>query len=220
MVMNSHNEHLETLSEIRNLMERATLYRAISAPTAIFGGGLAAAVSLILILKSPGLPPDCVYVLWIGVLGLVAIFNTILLWRDARKRGDALMTPGLKHALRSLTPPMFVGGVVGFFAVDHSLPLMTGCWVLFYGLALLATHGFAPASLKVLGVVFVASGLAVFTFTWMELLWIDADPARQLLASSLVMGLTFGLFHLVYGLAIGVTTRFRISKRPKPEGRA
>lgn len=207
----------ENLRVIRNLMERATLYRAISAPTAIFGGGLATAVSLVLILKSPGLPPRCVFALWIGVLGLVAIFNTVLLWRDARKRGDALLTPGLKHALRSLAPPMFAGGVVGFFAVDHSLPLMTGSWVLCYGLALLATHGFAPASLKILGVVFVVSGLAVFACTWRGFFRIDPDPGQQLLASSIVMGLTFGLFHLVYGLAIGVTTRFRISKRPKPD---
>lgn len=205
----------EHLRVIRNLMERATLYRAISAPTALVSGvlGILVAIALGVWIEPDAISPLGYFGIWAGVLLLIDCFNTFLLWRDAKKRGESMFTPGLVHALKSLAPPLLAGGVVSFFLVHDSIFLATLCWVVFYGLALLATHGFAPASMKALGAVFVLAGLGAWAAEWLG--WIDAEThARQLLASSIVMGGTFGVFHIVYAISIGLTTRFRISKRP------
>ncbi|MFT5469637.1 MAG: hypothetical protein ACI8UO_004759 [Verrucomicrobiales bacterium] len=213
----------ENLRVIRKLMERATLYRAISAPTALVGGVLAIATAFALssgLIAPGGISPLGYYGVWVLVLFAIDVFNTFLLWRDARRRGSPLFTPGMTHALKSLIPPLLAGGVISFFLVHESIFIATLCWVVFYGLALLATHGFSPASMKALGSVFVLAGLGIWAASWQNLIQIPPAPDQQLLASCLVMGLTFGLFHIVYAVSIGLTTRFRISKRPGAEADA
>ena len=49
--MPDHTEAEEHLRVIRTLMERATVYRAISAPTAFFGGSIAIALTAFIELR-------------------------------------------------------------------------------------------------------------------------------------------------------------------------
>ena len=64
-------------------------------------------------------------------------------------------------------------------------------WVVFYGLALLATGLFAPRSLAILGWAFLLTGLSVPAITnQVEDLSTDLPV--------ITMGVTFGLYHLIY----------------------
>lgn len=209
--MSSQQDAIENLRVIRSLMEKAHIYRAISAPAALVGGVLATAVSGLGITlsnaKEPDIAPDEFLVMWLGILAVTSVLNVLLLSRDARRRGQPFLSDGMRMALRAILPPMIVGGVLGIGLVVylHNLTMAALIWILCYGLALLATASFSPRSLLRLGWAFVVSGLALF-LVWaangdIRMLPTDEGPA------SLAMGVTFGLLHIVYAIAVFVSKK-------------
>jgi hypothetical protein len=131
--------------------------------------------------------------------------NVALLAREAARRGQSLVSDGMKMALRAVSPPLIVGGVLagGLVIWLQNLTLAALIWVLCYGLALLATASFSPKSLTRLGWAFVIAGLVLF------LVWAANGEVRDLRTdlgpASLVMALTFGLLHVVYAIAVFVS---------------
>ncbi len=204
--MSHQADALEHLRVIRSLMEQAHVYRAISAPAALMGGGFALGLSLWqlragLVLREVT-SPLAFALPWLLLLVLVSSFNTLLLWREARLRGRPFVSPGMRAALRALCPPLLVGGVLGLGLMlrFHNLTLGALVWVLCHGLALLATASFSPRSLVRLGWGFVVVGLALF------LAWAGNEQVRLLPSdeapAAVVLGLTFGLLHITYAVAV------------------
>ena len=206
--MSTTDAALENLRIIRSLMEKAHIYRAVSAPAAFTGGVLA--------LLAAGWPvwhalanhgdavmcDKCFLETWLIILGIASALNVVLLAREAKRRSQPFVSAGMRMALKAFAPPMLVGGCVGIGLIVflHNLTLAAFIWALCYGLALLSTASFSPRSLVRLGWAFVITGLLTF-FAWaansdVRLLASDLGPA------SLVMGLTFGLLHVVYALAV------------------
>ena len=172
-------------------MEKATIYRAVSAPTALAGGVAALLVSppwaQNLFLKSLE-PVDSFRVRWFLALVFTLVVNTLLILREARRRGDPLVSPGMRAAMFALLPPMLCGAVF-FFVMG---PIHTPVYLsVFYGLALLATGHFAPRSIVCLGWSFLIVGLAGY------LLIVDGRFSAMC-TPDLFMALTFGGFHLIY----------------------
>lgn len=209
--MSSQQDAIENLRVIRSLMEKAHIYRAISAPAALVGGVLATAASGLGITlssaKEPDITSDEFLVMWMGILAVTSVLNVFLLSRDARRRGQPFLSEGMRMALRAILPPMMVGGVLGIGLVVylHNLTMAALIWILCYGLALLATASFSPRSLLRLGWAFVISGLALF-LVWaangdIRMLPTDEGPA------SFAMGVTFGLLHIVYAIAVFVSKK-------------
>ncbi len=191
----------QDLPVIRSLIERATVYRAISARTALVGGLLSVVVVAAIywnIGASFGRGRDFA-TLWLGVLFVTLAANTFLIWRQARKNGRPFVSPGMKLALRAIAPFLLVP--VAFTSWFYSTGYLGAAeldlvvvWVVFYGLALLSTSLFAPRSLTALGWAFLLSGLAV--------------PAVANIADNfsvnlplVIMGMTFGLYHFIYAAA-------------------
>lgn len=208
MRMSTTEAALENLRIIRSLMEKAHIYRAVSAPAALVGGVMAllAAAGPVqhLFAKNdePLMSETIFLIVWLAILGSASALNLILLAKEAARRSQPFVSEGMRMALRAFTPPMLVGGCVGIGLIVflHNLTLAALIWALCYGLALLATAGFSPRSLVRLGWAFVIAGLILF-LTWaacsdVRLLASDEAPA------SLAMGLTFGLLHVVYALAV------------------
>ena len=213
-VGDEHFEAEEHLRVIRSLMERATVYRAISAPTALIGGFSSLAVSGWLLSKSGffGSALDQEGALtardfirpWLVALLITAAANTFFIWRQERRDRRPFLSSGLRLALRSLIPSFFVAGAITFVAWRNPTDLdgptvLALSWISFYGLGLLATMSFAPRSLVLLG------GSFVFTAVlWLLLLSSPALPdflvMRGYVGASFAMGLTFGVFHLVYAV--------------------
>ncbi len=201
----------EHLRVIRSLMERATIYRAISAPTALIGGALALAAGVLLFLGNergstsffklsfPGAARHFILI-WLVVLAATLAVNTFFIARKARREGSAFLTSGLRLAIAGATPVLLIAAVLTllFWRNDETteaLPVLASTWITSYGLALLSTVSFAPRSLRLLGWAFLLAGAACLLLTGPLF---SADPARH---TALAMALTFGLFHLVYGLA-------------------
>ena len=200
--MPNQSEAEENLRVIRSLMERATIYRAISAPVALAGGLASLPGCFVVALKSaqPGISPPALNLLflatWLGVLAIASMTNVFFLWQDAHRRGDVFVSPGMRAALRALAPSHLVAAILTIFWAN-SAHLLPAAWMIFYGLGLLATQHFAPRSIALLGWSFLAAGLAAIIVMSCPH---PTDPASLFRAGNLAMGATFGLFHLIYAV--------------------
>ena len=201
--MDERSRAEEHLRVIRSLMERATIYRAISAPTALVAGVLSILSTAIVYVNNDvklifGRPvgPREFALIWIDVLILVLAANSFFVWREARYDGRPFVSPGMKLALRAVAPTLLIpmAFTIWFFKRGYlggqELELVV-VWVVFYGLALLSTALFAPRSLTLLGWAFLLTGIAIpVLINLLDELAGDVP--------TVVMGLAFGLYHLVY----------------------
>ena len=193
--MPTSTEAEEHLRVIRSLMEKATVYRAISAPAALLGGAIAIVVAVVawFLAAKPVLP----FVgTWLSVLILISAANLWLLRQDAIRRGELFFSAGMRLALRSMMPALLAGGLCLFLDVDGGAPVLVALWVLLYGVSLLAAAHFAPRSIQLLGRVFFCSGALLLAAG--ALVFDQWRGANQQLIAHLLMGATFGLFHLIY----------------------
>jgi len=213
--MNEQERAEEHLKTIRRLMERGTIYRAISAPTALVGGLLSLMASWYYLHWFNQFGPHA-YIstdqnsflrLWLVVLILTAIANTAFLVMGAKKRGEPIFSASMKAAFTALAPSFIAGGVFTFYFVGTGWVPITDIWIsigwcTFYGLGLLATSHFAPRSLSVLGWAFLISGLAAFVTyrltSGVAQIYYDDLTTRPV--GAIFMAVTFGLYHLIYAL--------------------
>lgn len=208
----------EHLRIIRSLMEKATVYRAIAAPTALLAGFLAliAAYAGSQLERSLAAVPAGqmseiqliqFLLLWGGVLVVVAGANGWFLYADARRRDEKFVSSGMKMALLSLLPSHLTALVLSHVFAYRPAVLAT-VWITLHGLGLLATAHFSPRSMIYLGWAFLIAGLV-------SLLQFLASPDDQSfwlangfgsalhgviphVSPHALMAITFGGFHLVY----------------------
>jgi hypothetical protein len=197
------------LRVIRALMERATIYRALSAPTALIGGllslgGFATAYYAKHHRHQP-LSPNEFLGLWLAILALTCLTNALFLFREAQRRDEPFLSSGMKCAATSLAPAFASAGVLTVLL--HASPIhLALAWITLYGLGLLATQHFAPRSLVVLGFTFWIAGFILLA-TWKHFFMPHGlDSALHAQPSALVvsglMAATFGGFHLAYAAAV------------------
>jgi len=195
----------EDLRVIRSLMERATVYRAISAPAALVAGFLSifAAVAIYLndqtrLSINRPVQGRAFAAIWLIVLVIAAATNAFFIWREAKKDGRPFISAGMKLSLRAIAPNLLIPAAVTVWflvsgyrgAAEQELVVV---WIAFYGLALLSTGLFAPRSLVCLGWAFLLTALALPALR---------NAVGELPANlpNLAMGITFGLYHLIYAV--------------------
>lgn len=207
----------EHLRAIRLLMERATIYRAISAPTALVGGLLSLALAAFMLLWQAGGPSRNVdargyFVLWSLVFLLSLAANMVFIVRGTRQRGESPVSSGMKLAIRSIMPSFFAGvAISGCLTLTTDQPLLpTLMWLIFYGLGLLSTMTFAPRSIVILGWAFLFTGVGVFIYLMYQTILPDVDlPTPTRFYPAALMGATFGLYHLIYAASVWARDRSR-----------
>jgi len=188
-------------------MEKSTIYRAISAPTALVGG-LASIIAGVMIhcwwcmgecsiSIAQGVTPNRIqqfFGVWLCVLFITGIANTYFIWRGAVLRKEPFISAGMKMALLALFPPLMTGGI--FTLICHEvLSILAPIWMICYGLGLIATRHFSPSSIPRLGWAFLITGLSCFLY-FKFTRW---DLAIEVhLFANIIMTATFGLFHLIY----------------------
>ena len=214
--MSSTIEAEQHLRVIRSLMEKATLYRALSAPGALTGGLASLVATAIGCFFLPSL--SNFFVIWCSVLLFTLATNLLLLRKDAQRRNEPFLSSGMRLAARALLPALFGGGLSIFLNHPLNLLSLTTSWILFYGISLLAASHFAPPAIRNLGIAFFTAALVVipigsayswtlspqitnsnlllgFHFTSSEVTLIP-----NITAAHLLMGATFGLFHIIYAI--------------------
>jgi len=195
----------EELKVIRQLMERPVRYSTMSGLSAVLAG-CAALAGLVLDrhFSARHEPKVALWLngcVWAGVF-LVALAATLILTRVREKaRGMPFWSPVKRRILATVLPP-FIASVGLTLAVVWRLwsrggwecvyqgYLIPAVWMLFYGVALCQLGQFSPIEVKLLGVCFIAAGLLTAALYQWYPYW--------------AMGVTFGGFHVVYGVVVWI----------------
>lgn len=193
-----HERAEQDLRVIRSLMERATIYRAISAPTALCAAVFSLAAAFYIHQSEPR--PRTFAIVWLVVLVLALAANTLFVWREARRDQRPFVSSPMTMAIRAVAPCLIIPAALtiwylttGYLGAQELL--LVAIWIAFYGLCLLSTSLFAPRSLVVLGWCFLLSALAIPVVTNNV-----PEDTGALQLPNLLMGLTFGGYHAIYAL--------------------
>lgn len=203
--MNNKKEHLETLTEIRTLMERSSKFLSLSGISGISAGIIAifgvVAASIyqgysffekarVTKLLDPvgGFNKDFVLFFMIdaiAVIVLVLCTSAFFTIRKAKKRKLPAWDNSAKRLVLNLMIPLAAGGAFCLILVYYGVVfLITPSMLIFYGLSLINASKFTHNEIGVLGVVEILLGIvAAFFIGYGLLFWV----------------IGFGLFHILYG---------------------
>jgi hypothetical protein len=209
----------EQLRVIRSLMERATVYRSISAPTALVGGLLSLGGFITAYYakhhRHVPLSSSEFLLVWLVILALTCLTNALFLSRDALRRKEPFFSSGMKCALLSVAPAFLAAGLLTF--IIKSPIHLAIIWITLYGIGLLGTQHFAPRSLVVLGAAFFLTGCALQP-TWKHFFLPAGHGEPSALVVSGLMAATFGGYHLAYAAAVWALGEDRDGPVPPSNG--
>jgi hypothetical protein len=196
----------ENVNTIRGLIDRGEIYRGVLARGALVGSALSILTASALYLNDevtrfldrPVRPREFAFA-WLDVFALTVLVTAIFLWRASRDNADVFGSARMKLVLRTVAPSLLIPAAFSgwFFATGYlgaaELDLVV-VWIAFYGLMLLSTTLFAPPSVALLGWAFLLTGLSVPLLADKIDNWIGNVPI-------VLMGVTFGLYHLIFAAA-------------------
>jgi hypothetical protein len=181
-----HDRALDNLQFIRETMERAGAFTAISGQ-GMMVIGVFATIAAWVAARQP--TRQAWLATWLGAAGLSAAVSLWAIVRKARDTGTPLLSgPGRKLVL-GFSPPMLVGALLTVALFRAGLdPILPGMWLLLYGTAVICGGTYSVPIVPVMGLCFVALGAVAVLApgTW---------GGRELAAG-------FGGLHLVFGAAI------------------
>jgi hypothetical protein len=181
-----HGRAMDNLAFIRNTMEAAGSFTAVSG-----WGTVAVGVAAIAVAVTAAMAPSQAagFGMWLGLAVVSPVFMVWAMVRKARRAGMPLLSgPGRKFVL-SFSPPMMVGALLTFVLFREGvLDIIPGVWLMLYGTAIVAGGAFSVRIVPVMGICFMVAGvIALFTHpTWND--WI--------------LGAAFGGLHIAFGVLI------------------
>jgi hypothetical protein len=203
LFMNEQNQHLETLQDIKKIMERSSRFLSLSGLSGIAAGICALAGSVIAyewIRQYYNRFNDRKYYLGndfqglkYKLLSLAAVVLAIALlsafyftWRRAKKNNVSLWNHTSKKLLINMLIPLVTGGlfILAMLSYDEWKFIAPVC-LIFYGLALVNASKYTLSEIRYLGLIEIVLGLINTQFVGYGLYFWAAG---------------FGLLHIVYGL--------------------
>ncbi len=181
-----HARAMDNLAFIRDTMEAAGSFTAVSGWGMVAVGCLAVMASVLAILE-----PDVMRSLVIWIIAAV-LAPAVMLWAivlKARAAKMPLLTGPARKFFLSFSPPMIVGVLITVVLYRAGLTTaIPGMWLLLYGTAVVAGGAFSVRVVPIMGVCFMLIGtVALFSPpTWADVL----------------MGAGFGGLHIAFGIPI------------------
>lgn len=211
--MTDSNQHLDSLNEIRSMMEKSSKFISLSGLSGISAGicalaGAGAAYMRINTyysswssrvaqysgLEKKGMIPlnaanDLSFDLVIIALATLAgalIFSTLFTARRARKKSQSLWNKTSKRLLLNTSLPLVSGGLFCLILLKHNLfGLLAPTTLIFFGMALINGSKFTLPEIKYVGLINIGLGLLNGLFIGYGLLF---------------WALGFGLVNIIYGI--------------------
>lgn len=206
--MDKQQEQLETLREIRSLMDRSSRFLSLSGFSGVFlglaalAGVMAAYLFLGLSLTDAGY-----YKLAVGESGesntgfysfLFKDFSIVLLFsltaaimltkKKAKRQGLPIWDATAKRLLFNMAIPLVAGGLYCLILLYHGLiGFIAPATLIFYGLTLLNASKYTLNDIRYLGIVEIATGLLAAIFIDFGLLF---------------WAFGFGILHIIYGISM------------------
>jgi predicted lysophospholipase L1 biosynthesis ABC-type transport system permease subunit len=200
--MDSSNQPLETLTEIRDLMQRSSKFLSLSGLSGVSAGIVALVGALVayLRLKTDALSYENAsqlseltrremmkFVLIDGTIVLIIAIALGIFFtrRKAQKAGQAVWNDASKRLVVSLLIPLVTGGIFCLAMFYRGILWVSfPATLIFYGLALLNASKYTVRDLEYLGLLEVVLGLISLFLTGYNLL---------------VWAFGFGVLHIIYG---------------------
>lgn len=181
-----HGRAMDNLAFIRNTMEAAGSFTAVSGWGMVAIGVLAVVVSVV-----ASMSPTASGALNVW-LASALLSPLIMAWAMVRKSRRAKMPllsgPGRKFVL-SFSPPMVVGALLTFVLYRAGLlEAIPGVWLLLYGTGVVAGGAFSVKIVPVMGLCFMAAGVVSL---FAPVSWNDW-----------ILGAAFGGLHIAFGIPI------------------
>ncbi len=181
-----HARAMDNLAFIRDTMEAAGSFTAVSGWGMVAVGIIASAAAVLAALQPT--PVEALYI-WIAAAFLAP---AVSLWATVRKARRAhvplLSGPGRKFLL-SFSPPLVVGALLTLVLYRAGMVTMIpGMWLLLYGTGVVAGGAFSVRVVPVMGFCFMLAG-AVALFV--PPVW-----------TGWIMGAAFGGLHIGFGIPI------------------
>jgi hypothetical protein len=181
-----HGRAMDNLAFIRNTMEAAGSFTAVSG-----WGTVAVGIVAIVVAVGASMAPTRTAGLatWLVLAMLSPLFMIWAMVRKARNAGMPLLSgPGRKFVL-SFSPPMMVGALLTLVLYRAGmLDLIPGVWLLLYGTAVVAGGAFSVRIVPVMGMCFMAAGVVS----------LFSPPAWN----DWILGAAFGGLHIAFGILI------------------
>jgi len=203
--MSKEKEQLDTLSEIRSLMERSSRFISLSGLSGIFSGifALAGAVAAYYYLKL-GLTSNNYYEFawrddqtfnpdffnFFLIDGLLVLFASLatgifLTVRNSKKQGIKIWDNTAKRLIFNLFIPLATGGFFCLVLLYHGLiGLVAPATLIFYGLALINASKYTLDDIRYLGICEIILGLIASLYIGYGLFF---------------WAIGFGALHIIYG---------------------
>ena len=202
---NKHQNPIETLSEIKQLMERSSRFISLSGLSGVFAGiyaiigagvaywylriNIETRVNYHDIINSDGIKTDFLlfFIIDAGLVLLLAIVTGIVLTtRSAKKNNQSIWDKSAKRLVINMFIPLAVGSIFCLAILNLKLyGLIAPILLIFYGLALIHASKYTLGDICYLGICEVVLGLIASFFIGYGLLcWT----------------IGFGILHIIYGI--------------------
>lgn len=182
---------LESVFEIKELMEKSSKFISVSGLAAILAGIYALAGAYI---ATQVITPDTYLIVALELMAIIAlsvliaaaVTAGILSYCKSKKTGQKFFSRLTYRALWNFSLPMLAGGIVCISILMHEYyDILASIMLLFYGLALVNVSKFTYSSVAWLGYAFICLGAADCFWTTHSLLF---------------WTIGFGGFHILYGI--------------------
>ena len=182
---------LESVNEIKELMEKSSKFISVSGLAAILAGIYALAGAYI---ATQVITPEThlivtlefMAIIALSVLAAAAVTAGILSYCKSQKTGQSFFSRLTYRALWNFSLPMLTGGIVCISILMHEYyDILASVMLLFYGLALVNASKFTYSSVAWLGYAFLVLGVIDCFFEGHALMF---------------WTIGFGGFHLLYGI--------------------
>ena len=181
------NKALESVNEIKELMEKSSRFVSLSGMTAVLAGIYSLIGSYLAVgTLSSGASHVELIVIASVVLVAAAITAYILSWYKAKKTGQKFFSKITYRIAWNFSLPLLVGGLFCIaLLMDKDYGLISSVMLLFYGLSLVNASKFTYSNLGWLGYSFLCMGIIDCFFEGHALMF---------------WTIGFGGFHILYGV--------------------
>ena len=176
----------ENLKFIRETMERSTHFTAVPG----YGGALMGVTAVV----AAYIGAQQIYerdwlIVWLTEAFLAFAIGLLAMWQKSKLARESLFSAPARKFAFGFVPPLLAGVVItlGLWRYEH-YEIMAPLWMLLYGAAVVTGGAFSVRIIPVMGWVFMALGAVAF-----------ALPSNF---GNVLMGASFGLVHIVFGLII------------------
>lgn len=201
--MNTQNQHLEALQDIKQMMQRSSRFISLSGLSGIAAGicGLASAFIAHLIIERYYVQYDGrgywsgkeyvqleleLSILGVCTLGIALILGYFFTWRKANAAKEKIWNTSSKRLLINVCIPLAAGGVFIYGMLsNHEWRFVGPACLVFYGLALINGSKYTLDDIRYLGILEIILGSFNFFYIGYGLYF---------------WAVGFGLLHIVYGI--------------------